>query len=118
MPGFTRHVFVCLNERPADDPRGCCSSRGGTAVFAALKVAAARAGLQGVRINRAGCLDHCSRGPAVVVYPEATWYRVTSAADADEIVREHIAGGTVVDRLLMNPTMKHPPTEPQEGVTA
>ena len=28
MARFERHVFVCQNERKADDPRGSCTSRG------------------------------------------------------------------------------------------
>jgi hypothetical protein len=32
MPNFQRHVFVCVNERPADDPRGSCLPKGGAAV--------------------------------------------------------------------------------------
>ena len=77
MAGFKRHVFVCLNERPADHPRGCCLGRGGEEIFNHLKSGAAKAGLKdGVRINRAGCLDHCEYGPTVVVYPEGTWYHV------------------------------------------
>jgi hypothetical protein len=27
-----------------------------------------------VRINNAGCLDRCEKGPVMVVYPEAVWY--------------------------------------------
>ena len=103
MAGFKRHVFVCLNERPADDPRGCCKQRGSEGIFKLLKDGAAKAGLQGeVRINRAGCLDHCEYGPTVVVYPEATWYHVPTAEDAAEILREHVIGGKVVEHLLID----------------
>src|SRR4051812_7961897 len=104
MTGFRHHVFVCINERPAADPRGCCSARGGEAVFRALKVAVAQAGLPGVRVNRAGCMDQCSKGPSVVVYPEGTWYRVASADEAREIVRSHLVEGRVVGPLLMDKT--------------
>jgi (2Fe-2S) ferredoxin len=27
-----------------------------------------------VRINAAGCLDRCEKGPVMVIYPEAVWY--------------------------------------------
>ena len=104
MPGFERHVFVCLNERPADDPRGCCSARGSEAVFKALKIATARAGLRHVRINRAGCMDHCPHGPAVVVYPEAAWYRLRTPADAERVVQQHLVGGAVAEDLLIGVT--------------
>jgi len=32
MPSFERHVFVCINERPADHPKGCCKAKGGIGV--------------------------------------------------------------------------------------
>ena len=37
MPSFQRHVFVCINERPADHPKGCCKAKGGVEVRDALK---------------------------------------------------------------------------------
>ncbi|HEY3073682.1 MAG TPA: (2Fe-2S) ferredoxin domain-containing protein [Burkholderiales bacterium] len=102
MAGYRRHVFVCLNERDASDPRGCCKQRGSEQIFRALKEGAAKAGLKGdTRINRAGCLDHCELGPSVVVYPEAVWYHVPTVEDAQDIVQEHLVRGNVVERLLM-----------------
>lgn len=101
--GYERHVFVCLNEREPDNPKGSCKHRGADAIFNTLKVGASKAGLgDNVRINRAGCMEHCSKGPSVVVYPEAVWYRIPTVQDAEEILREHIVGGKVVERLLMD----------------
>jgi (2Fe-2S) ferredoxin len=102
MVGYRRHVFICLNERDRSDPRGCCKHRGSEQVFKTLKEGAGKAGLTDVRINRAGCLDHCEHGPSVVIYPEAVWYHVPSVEDAEEILREHVIGGRVVERLLMD----------------
>lgn len=101
MAGFRRHVFVCLNERDPSDPKGCCKHRGSDAIFKVFKEGAAKAGLSDVRINRAGCLDHCSHGPTVVVYPEAVWYHVPTEEDAREIFASHVVGGKVVERLLI-----------------
>lgn len=101
MAGYRRHVFVCLNEREPGHPKGCCKHRGSDAVFKVLKEGAAKAGLSDVRINRAGCMEHCQFGPSVVVYPEAVWYHVPTAEDAKEILESHVIGGKVVDRLLM-----------------
>lgn len=110
MARFTHHVFVCLNERPPGDPRGSCSERGGEAIFKALKLAVAQARLPDVRVNRAGCLDHCAHGPSVVVYPEAAWYRLASPADAQCVVRQHLAGGAPVQALLMDDTQPIAPS--------
>ena len=101
--GYRRHVFVCLNEREPDNPKGSCKQRGADAVFSTLKAGAAKAGLgEDVRINRAGCMEYCKYGPSVVIYPEATWYRVPTVEDAQEVLREHVVGGRVVERLLMD----------------
>lgn len=107
MPSFKRHVFVCVNERPASSPKGCCRDKGGQAVRDALKKKLALVGLHGiVRANNAGCLDQCSDGVAVVVYPEQVWYGRVTVDDVDEIVERHILRGEFVERLML-PEQEH-----------
>jgi (2Fe-2S) ferredoxin len=101
MAGYRRHVFVCLNERDPSDPKGCCKHRGSEAIFKVLKEGVFKAGLKDVRVNRAGCFEHCAFGPTVVVYPEAVWYHVPDAEDAKEILSSHVLEGKVVERLLI-----------------
>jgi (2Fe-2S) ferredoxin len=36
-----------------------------------------------------------------VVYPEGTWYTYVDQADIDEILREHLQHGRVVERLKL-----------------
>jgi (2Fe-2S) ferredoxin len=57
------------------------------------------AGQGGVRVNTAGCLDRCSEGPVVVVYPDAVWYTYENRDDIEEIVEEHLVNGRIVERL-------------------
>lgn len=52
-----------------------------------------------VRINSAGCLDRCEKGPVLVIYPEAVWYTYIDQDDVDEIITEHLQNGRVVERL-------------------
>ena len=102
MARFRRHVFVCENRRPADDPRGSCACKGSEAIRAALKAEIKRRGLKGaVRANAAGCLDACAHGPSMVVYPEGVWYGHVQVADVPEIVERHLVGGEPVERLLV-----------------
>ncbi|MBI5543602.1 MAG: (2Fe-2S) ferredoxin domain-containing protein [Deltaproteobacteria bacterium] len=102
-PPYERQVFVCTNERPATDPRGCCKDKGSEQVLSALKKALKDQGLAGkVRANASGCLDACSQGVSVVVYPEGVWYGKVSQADAEEIVASHLVGGRPVERLRMD----------------
>lgn len=110
MPSFQRHVFVCINERTADHPRGSCKARGGVEVRDALKSELTRRGLsKAIRANNAGCLDQCEGGVTVVVYPEQTWYGGVTIGDVSELVEEHLINGRVVKRLLM---ADQPQTDP------
>ncbi|MBM4120597.1 MAG: (2Fe-2S) ferredoxin domain-containing protein [Nitrospira sp.] len=102
MPAFKRHIFVCTNKRPADDPRGCCAARGSEHLQECFKKEVKRLNLKGVvRANKAGCLDHCDLGPSAVIYPEGVWYWVGTEADVTEIVERHVVKGEIVERLLM-----------------
>jgi len=102
MPSFQRHVFVCINERSPDHPRGCCKARGGVDVRDRLKSELKKRGISKiVRANNSGCLDQCEHGVTVVVYPEQVWYGHVTEADIPEIVEKHLIGGEVVTRLLL-----------------
>ena len=102
MPSFQRHVFVCINERAPDHPKGCCKQRGGGEVRDRLKAELTARGLSKVvRANNAGCLDQCEHGVTVVVYPEQVWYGHVTVDDIPEIVEKHLIGGEVVARLLL-----------------
>ncbi len=53
-----------------------------------------------IKLIMTGCFGLCARGPIVVVYPDGAFYQHVKVSDVEEIVREHIVGGTVVERLL------------------
>jgi (2Fe-2S) ferredoxin len=102
MPKFTKHIFICSNQRPATDPRGCCDPSGNADLQRVFKVKLAQRGIKGtVRANKSGCLDQCEHGPNVVVYPDAVWYGGVTAADVDEIIESHIIGNKPVERLMI-----------------
>ncbi len=102
MPSFQRHVFVCVNERPEGNPKGCCKSKGADAVRDELKKRLHEIGLKGaVRANAAGCLDQCESGVTVVVYPEQVWYGHVTVDDVPELIERHIVGGQYVERLML-----------------
>lgn len=117
MSGFKHHIFVCLNQRPKGDPRGCCADLGSEKLHAFFKKEVERLGLRGVvRANKAGCLDHCEYGPSVVIYPEGVWYWVGSEADVTEIMESHVVNGEIVERLLM-PGHEIPPFKLESRAT-
>jgi len=53
-----------------------------------------------VQVTTCGSFGLCTRGPNMVVYPEGVWYSGVQPGDVPEIVREHLAGDHVVQRLL------------------
>lgn len=114
-PPFERHVFICTNRRPDDHPKGSCAAKGSEDIKALFKEELEKRGLKGrVRANAAGCLDTCSYGVSVVVYPDGTWYGGVKKEDVVEIIEQHIIGGKPVERLLM-PFMRKGAPKPSAG---
>lgn len=102
MSYYKRHILFCTNLRAENADRPSCGRCGSAALreFAKRRVKElGLAGKGGVRVNTAGCLDRCEEGPAVVVYPEGTWYTYVDEEDVEEIVISHLRDGVEVDRL-------------------
>jgi (2Fe-2S) ferredoxin len=103
MSHFKYHVFFCTNQRETGEM--CCNNHGACDMrdYAKQRVKALGEEISGkVRINTAGCLDRCDKGPVIVIYPEATWYTYVDQEDIDEIVDRHLVKGEIVDRLLID----------------
>ena len=99
---YKHHIFFCLNQR--DNGQDCCATHGAQETFDHCKAQvklAGLAGVGGVRVNKAGCLDRCAGGPVAVVYPEGVWYTVMDKNDVNEIVESHLKNGQVVERLVV-----------------
>jgi len=102
MAKFEHHIFICANQRPPENPRGCCDPEGQAALQILFKKELAARGLKGrVRANKAGCLNQCEHGPNVVVYPEGVWYGGVKPGDVAEIIESHIIHGEPVARLRL-----------------
>lgn len=99
MSYYKRHMFFCTNCR---EDGVCCQDHDAAEMRGYAKQRAKQLGITGpggVRVNKAGCLDRCSEGPIIVIYPEAVWYTYEDTADIDEIIDEHLLNGRVVERL-------------------
>ena len=106
MSYYKHHIFFCLNQRSKGE--ACCADHDAQAGFDHCKSLVKKAGLAGVggvRVNKAGCLDRCAGGPVAVVYPDETWYTYVDKEDLDEIVESHLKNGCVVERLLLPPNV-------------
>ena len=99
-PFYRYHVFFCVNQR--QDGSVCCANHDAQAMRDYAKDKIKTLGLHGkgqIRVNSAGCMDRCTEGPVLVVYPEGTWYTYVDQKDLDEIISEHLQRGRVVQRL-------------------
>ena len=105
---YERHIFCCVNERPADHPRGCCKDKGSPALRDYMKTRVRKLKIKKTRVNASGCLDRCELGPSMVIYPEGVWYTYRNEADVDEILQTHVIEGGRVDRLLLHPDQREP----------
>ncbi len=100
MIPFEKHILICTNRRDPQNPKGSCANSSSEGICEIFKKELAARGLRGrMRANSSGCLDQCSNGPVVVVYPEAVWYQVPTVAAAHEIIEKHIVGGQPVEHL-------------------
>ncbi|MDP9098727.1 MAG: (2Fe-2S) ferredoxin domain-containing protein [Verrucomicrobiota bacterium] len=102
MPQRQRYLFVCINRRPDDNPKGCCTAQGSEEVRLALKEQMAARGLAQlqVRVCSSSCLDQCSSGVCILVEPDHFFYGRVTVADVPEIVAR-IASGRRVERLVL-----------------
>ena len=103
MPQRQRYLFVCINQRADDHPKGSCTARGSEEVRLALKEQLAARGLAKLeaRVCASSCLDQCSSGVCILVEPDHFFYGRVTVADVPEIV-EGIASGQRVERLVLS----------------
>jgi (2Fe-2S) ferredoxin len=102
MPHRNRYLFVCINRRPDEHPKGSCAAKGSEEVVVKLKEALARRGVakDKVRACSSSCLDMCETGITVVQEPEHVAYGHVTLADVDAIA-DAAARGEVVERLVV-----------------
>jgi (2Fe-2S) ferredoxin len=95
---FDKHIFICANQKA--EGKTCCGDQRGMELVEKFREVLTERGLKGnVRAQRAGCLDACKFGPALVVYPEGTYYGHVKPEDVATIVDEHIINGKIVESL-------------------
>ena len=99
---FSKHIFICTNQR-ADSTRKSCGEECGMTLVKAFKKSLKEKNLNSeIRAQRAGCLDACDYGPSIVVYPEGIYYGGVQPEDVEEIVNEHLINNRPVKRLMVD----------------
>jgi len=97
-----RYLFVCINRRGEDNPKGCCAAKDSEGIYKALKEEIAARGLAKLeaRVCTSSCLDQCDTGVTVLVEPDHFFYGRVTAADVPEIV-DGLVTGQPVKRLMV-----------------
>jgi NADH-quinone oxidoreductase subunit F len=84
-----------------------CSERGSRALLPILEGAVRDAGLEDrVEILASTCRNRCDYGPSMNVYPGPVFYNAIDREAVEEIVREHLGRGRIVDRWLFRPKLE------------
>jgi (2Fe-2S) ferredoxin len=95
---FEKHIFICANQKP--EGKACCGEARGLELVQKFRDVISEKGLKGkVRAQRAGCLDACKEGPALVIYPEGTYYGHVTPEDVERIITEHVINGNIIEEL-------------------
>ena len=99
-----RYLFVCVNRRPDDNPKGCCAGKGSEEIYQSLKEALAARGLNKIeaRVCTSSCLDQCATGVTLLVEPDHFFYGHVTLNDVPEIV-EKLSMNQRVERLVLSP---------------
>ena len=97
-----RYLFVCINRRAEDNPKGCCAAKDSEKVYRALKEEIVERGLAKLeaRVCTSSCLDQCATGVTVLVEPDHFFYGRVTIADVPDIV-DGLVIGQPVKRLVL-----------------
>jgi len=101
MVKIQKHIFVCVNERNINNPKGCCSSKNSLEIMTKIKRIIKNSGMENIRVNKSGCLGNCEKGVACVIYPEGIWYTIPDEEKAIIEISNHILGGEKASDYLM-----------------
>lgn len=78
-----------------------CKSANSYKIMEALNEQLRKYGLaESTKVVMTGCFGFCSEGPVMEIVPDNVFYVRVSPDDAEEIVKTHILGNEVVERLL------------------
>tara|TARA_S200000501_G_C20496891_1_gene600801 strand:- start:139 stop:450 length:312 start_codon:yes stop_codon:yes gene_type:complete len=98
---YEKHIFFCTNVRKDKKKRSC-----GKAEVSDLRLYMKNKikdmGIKGIRVNSAGCLNRCKKGPLMVIYPEGIWMKVTTKDDIDLIIEKYIKKNELIQSLLIS----------------
>ncbi len=107
------HLFLCIGPE-------CCEPEIGSQLWDHVKSRLKQVNAPVMR-TKALCFRVCSGGPWLLIYPEGVWYGSVSPERFDQILEQHILGGTpIADWISITHPLKSvchltTPTETSDG---
>lgn len=98
---YDKHIFICTHQRLPGEKQSCGEQHGLALVTAFKKLIKDHQLPLKIRAQRAGCLDICTKGPTLVVYPEGVFYVGVKLEDVKEIFESHLLNNQPVERLQL-----------------
>lgn len=96
----TYHFLVCNSFRLSGDPQGVCNKKDAPSLLQYLEEEIIDRGIDG-QVSSTGCLKVCDRGPAMIVYPEGTWYGNLDESALDAIL-DAIEDGAIAEDYVIS----------------
>ena len=95
-----KHIMVCASFRTNGTPQGACHKKDAMSLLQYLQEGLSERGLNDVMVSTTGCLKVCDRGPAMIVYPEGTWYGNLTEDALDQIL-DAMVDGKVCEEFVL-----------------
>ncbi|MBT3464437.1 (2Fe-2S) ferredoxin domain-containing protein [archaeon] len=89
-PYYEKHILVCVIDKSATG-KNSCGPKDAEEIWKKLKSYVKENNLKAkIRVSKTYCLDLCSHGPIVTIYPENTVYKQVKLSDVEEIIKKHL----------------------------
>lgn len=93
---FKKQVLICVGPH-------CGGRRGSSKIRSAFRQEILVRKLQDeIKETQCICFGLCNFGPNIIIYPDGIWYHGVSPEDVLEILEDHLIGGKVIRRLLLD----------------
>ncbi len=93
------HILVCNSFRLNGDTKGVCHRKGAVDLLQYLQREIDDRGMS-IAVSCTGCFSICEKGPAMVVYPQGSWYGEMTTERIDTVL-DALENGEEAKELLL-----------------